>query len=173
MWACARGHQDTANILYKWNHNALNVRDHKSRTPIDMANDAGFTDLAMELERMETKRKETDPPQLFSSSILNMKSMQNSSQHQSTTEHCSDFNEFNTSMYGIPSATTQLISNATDNDRLIHSDKNAIEDSVAELIAASRVSEYLDNASPKSVESQNSNRSHDGVFLRPGAVGTR
>lgn len=166
MWACAKGHNETALILYKWNHNALNVRNLIKRTPIDVAMDNGFQELAAELERLESKRKLNDPPQLFPTSFASLKSAA-SDTAKVTTVNCSEFNAFNTSMYDI--STSQLIA---DSD----ADKNELRESATEALLNSQINEYLDNSSPKSVESQhsqNSNRSHDGVFLRPGAVNTR
>lgn len=37
MWACAKGHIDTATILYRYNHNALNVKNIRHDGPLDVA----------------------------------------------------------------------------------------------------------------------------------------
>lgn len=172
MWACAKGHQETAVILYKWNHNALNVKNHGKRTPIDVAHDNGFDDLASVLERMETKRKEIDPPQLLfsSASFINLNSTtRHASATNSTTDNCSIFNAFNTSIYDDINATPLMSCATNGGDALDGND--SIDTATAHNAGIS--TDYIDNASPKSVESQNSNRSHDGVFLRPGVVNVR
>ena len=37
MWACAKGHIETAVVLYKWNYNALNVKNCFQQSSIDVA----------------------------------------------------------------------------------------------------------------------------------------
>lgn len=157
MWACARGHQETAIILYKWNHNALNVKSHGRRTPLEVANDNGYDDLAHALEQLETKRKENDPPQLLfsSASFLNLTATTKLTS-DSAVEHGSKFSSFNSSMYNGIDATS-FMSNT-------HEDGHSLDRNDPLLGTA----DYLDD--PKSVESQQSNRSHDGVFLRPSIV---
>jgi calmodulin-binding transcription activator len=41
MWACARGHKDTALMLYKWNYNALNVKNVQQFNCLDLAKHNG------------------------------------------------------------------------------------------------------------------------------------
>lgn len=41
MWSCAKGHIETAAILYKWNFNALNAKNHKNQTPDEVAAENG------------------------------------------------------------------------------------------------------------------------------------
>lgn len=57
MWACCRGHRDTAIILYEWNHTAINVRNHQAQTAIECAWQNNFHELADEIERLETSRE--------------------------------------------------------------------------------------------------------------------
>ncbi|TMW40033.1 hypothetical protein DOY81_014887, partial [Sarcophaga bullata] len=40
-WACSRGHLDTAILLYKWNQNALKIKNHAQHTPLDVAHNKG------------------------------------------------------------------------------------------------------------------------------------
>lgn len=136
-----------------------------------------FTELASELQEMEDIRKQNDSQQFISSSFMNLKqTMSESNTTKTMSINCSEFNPFNTPMYDI--STSQLMSGSLDESYNLNSilGKTEVVDQTLETSANSQASEYLDNTSPKSVESQNSqnsNRSHDGVFLRPGAVSTR
>lgn len=57
MWACIRGHSETALVLYRWNHNALNLRNKMSQTALDCASFHNHNDLAREIQRLESKRE--------------------------------------------------------------------------------------------------------------------
>lgn len=37
MLACSKGHLDTVITLYRWNHNALNVRNKGNRSAIEIS----------------------------------------------------------------------------------------------------------------------------------------
>lgn len=37
MWACARGHTQTALLLYQWNSTALAVTNAQRQTPLEVA----------------------------------------------------------------------------------------------------------------------------------------
>ncbi|XP_018574381.1 calmodulin-binding transcription activator 2 isoform X1 [Anoplophora glabripennis] len=108
MWACARGHTETAVMLYKWNHTALNMKNTSNQTALDCARANNHMDLVKELEKLELRRDKA-----------NMLLQSN----QSSTE-------------AAPSPTA--ISPAS---------------SIASLVSIASTS-----------------KSHDGVFLRPGAV---
>lgn len=41
MWACARGHNDTAIMLYHWNHNAINLKNRFQMSALDLAKSNG------------------------------------------------------------------------------------------------------------------------------------
>lgn len=41
MQSCANGHHDTAILLCKWNSNALEVKNYKKQTPVDVALENG------------------------------------------------------------------------------------------------------------------------------------
>lgn len=41
MWACVKGHQETATILYRYNHNALNVKNSLQDGPVEAATKNG------------------------------------------------------------------------------------------------------------------------------------
>ncbi|KAJ8940097.1 hypothetical protein NQ318_011479 [Aromia moschata] len=56
MWACARGHIETAVMLYKWNHTALNIRNASNQTALDCARSSNHADLVKELEKLELRR---------------------------------------------------------------------------------------------------------------------
>ncbi|KAJ8981100.1 hypothetical protein NQ317_005418 [Molorchus minor] len=108
MWACARGHIETAVMLYKWNHTALNMNNNSQQTAMDCARVNNHTDLVRELEKLELRRDKANMLLQF---------------NQSSTEAATP-----------PSA----ISPAS---------------SIASLASVASTS-----------------KSHDGVFLRPGAV---
>lgn len=56
MWACARGHTETAVMLYKWNHTALNMKNTSSQTALECAKSNNHPDLVKELEKLELRR---------------------------------------------------------------------------------------------------------------------
>lgn len=41
MWACARGHQEAAVILYEWNTGAINIKNNSKQSVLDVANENG------------------------------------------------------------------------------------------------------------------------------------
>ncbi|XP_035787372.1 uncharacterized protein LOC118464251 isoform X3 [Anopheles albimanus] len=77
--ACARGHTETAIMLYKWNQNALNVRTNAQKSPVEIALDYGHSELARELERQETERKQLQQRTPTSASIPTLASITSSS----------------------------------------------------------------------------------------------
>lgn len=115
MWACIRGHSETALVLYRWNHTALNVRNRAAQTALDCASIQNHSALVLEIRRLETKREITE---------------------------CGS----------APTFSGQINSVRTD----------------------SGASNFSNGVSPatsiSSLSSVSSNRIHDGVFLRPGAV---
>ncbi|KAM9335669.1 calmodulin-binding transcription activator 2 [Symphorus nematophorus] len=54
MWACALGHQRTAELLYGWNSSALGIPDSLGRLPLAVARSRGHTRLATALEELHT-----------------------------------------------------------------------------------------------------------------------
>ncbi|XP_059615382.1 calmodulin-binding transcription activator 1 isoform X2 [Phlebotomus argentipes] len=56
MWACARGHNDTAVMLYHWNHNAINLKNRFQMSALDLAKSNGFSHLMSVLEQLEIDR---------------------------------------------------------------------------------------------------------------------
>ncbi|ENN70288.1 hypothetical protein YQE_12800, partial [Dendroctonus ponderosae] len=56
MWACERGHTETAVMLYKWNHTALNVKNKQNQTALECARNNNQTELVDELEKLELRR---------------------------------------------------------------------------------------------------------------------
>lgn len=56
MWACARGHTDTAVMLYRWNHTALNIRNSQNQTALECAKTNNHMDLVKALEKLEIRR---------------------------------------------------------------------------------------------------------------------
>nr|CAD7201845.1 unnamed protein product [Timema douglasi] len=57
MWACARGHRETAVLLYHWNHTALNIRNLNAQTATECARVHSHEELAKEMERLESHRE--------------------------------------------------------------------------------------------------------------------
>ncbi|XP_066146181.1 calmodulin-binding transcription activator 2 isoform X2 [Euwallacea fornicatus] len=56
MWACERGHTETAVMLYKWNHTALNIKNKQNQSSLECARANNQTDLVDELEKLELRR---------------------------------------------------------------------------------------------------------------------
>lgn len=56
MWACVKGHTETAVMLYKWNHTALNIKNNSLQTALECARANGNLDLVKELEKLEARR---------------------------------------------------------------------------------------------------------------------
>ncbi|XP_049290205.1 uncharacterized protein LOC125767566 isoform X1 [Anopheles funestus] len=83
--ACARGHTETAIILYKWNQNALNVRNHAQKSPVEVARDYGHGELARELERQEKERLHIQQRTPTSASIPTLASISSSTTASSST----------------------------------------------------------------------------------------
>ncbi|XP_035910249.1 uncharacterized protein LOC118511369 isoform X2 [Anopheles stephensi] len=83
--ACSRGHTETAIILYKWNQNALNVRNHAQKSPVEVARDYGHSDLARELERQEKERLDIQQRTPTSASIPTLASISSSTTASSST----------------------------------------------------------------------------------------
>ncbi|XP_061399249.1 uncharacterized protein LOC133334954, partial [Musca vetustissima] len=52
-WACSRGHLETVTLLYKWNQNALKIKNHAQQTPMDVAHVKGHKLVVSELYRLE------------------------------------------------------------------------------------------------------------------------
>ena len=76
MWACARGHVETATMLYRWNHTALNIKNNSQQNAIECAKSNSHTDLVCELEKLEMRR---DKANMMLQSNLNENNLSNSS----------------------------------------------------------------------------------------------
>uniref|UniRef100_A0ABM5EJQ0 Calmodulin-binding transcription activator 2 isoform X2 n=1 Tax=Pogona vitticeps TaxID=103695 RepID=A0ABM5EJQ0_9SAUR len=61
MWACALGHLEAAQLLYRWNSRALAIPDSLGRLPLTVARSRGHVKLASCLE--ELQRQEDASPQ--------------------------------------------------------------------------------------------------------------
>lgn len=59
MWSCARGHQETASILYKWNYDALNIKNRSQQTPVDVAKINGYKYYAHKTKFLCSNFKQT------------------------------------------------------------------------------------------------------------------
>lgn len=56
MWACSKGHVETAVMLYKWNHTALNIKNSAAQTALECARSNCYHELVKELEKLESRR---------------------------------------------------------------------------------------------------------------------
>ncbi|XP_022907553.1 calmodulin-binding transcription activator 2 isoform X3 [Onthophagus taurus] len=56
MWACARGHTETAVMLYKWNHTALNIKNTSNQSALECAKSNNHPDLVKALVKLEERR---------------------------------------------------------------------------------------------------------------------
>ncbi|XP_053688372.1 uncharacterized protein LOC128737701 isoform X2 [Sabethes cyaneus] len=70
MWACSRGHIETAIVLYKWNQTALNVKNNAQQSPLEVAKSKGFLGLLAELEKHESLRLQSKNSRAPTSSSL-------------------------------------------------------------------------------------------------------
>ncbi|KAJ6642159.1 Calmodulin-binding transcription activator 2 [Pseudolycoriella hygida] len=167
MWSCARGHQETASILYKWNFDALNIKNRSQQTPVEVAKLNGFNNLAIELERLDLQRNQSISYHLNSNNKSNLtnQSLQNHNYaYNSSNPRCtkSIINSATNSIYTQSYSTASSPTSNKDNNEMCNNNGNNGIDA-----ESSQCSSPL---SMGSVTSLNSNRSHDGVFLRPGAV---
>ncbi|XP_037941724.1 uncharacterized protein LOC119674648 [Teleopsis dalmanni] len=71
-WACARGHIETATILYKWNHNALKIKNNLQQSPLEIATAKGHKHLLAEIYRLENERRRNQNSGSLSSLSLNL-----------------------------------------------------------------------------------------------------
>lgn len=131
MWACAKGHLEVATILYRYNHNALNVKNTQQMRPLDVAKANNHHSIIRELEKLEQDR-------LKPVETISVTEKDQSSEPQTL---------FN------PSSSYQ------DPTRLSPQGKGS------NVVVVAAEKDITGNKSPGL-----DNRSHDGVFLRPGAV---
>ncbi|XP_023715789.1 calmodulin-binding transcription activator 2 isoform X4 [Cryptotermes secundus] len=145
MWACARGHQETAILLYRWNHTALNVRNLSAQTATDCARSNKHEDLAQEMEKLEAAREKNNMTLLGSStnSSANCRSLGSPTSTSVRTK--------------VSSASPAFL--GTDNIMLLG------PSSSPDMSTLSPAGSVVSLASVASAA-----HSHDGVFLRPGAV---
>ncbi|XP_037035422.1 calmodulin-binding transcription activator 1 isoform X4 [Bradysia coprophila] len=172
MWSCARGHQETATILYKWNYDALNIKNRSQQTPVEVAKINGFKGLAIELERLDLHRNQSNQSLSYHLNSINKSNLTN----QSLQNHNYAYNSSNSRCTkSINAATNSILytqsyssassptSNKDNNNELCSNNGNNNGIDAESSLCSSPLS-------MGSVTSLNSNRSHDGVFLRPGAV---
>jgi len=69
MWALARGHKETACLLYRWRRAAINLCDNRGFSPLHIARKKGFFDIVKEIEKIEMEIDEND----YSSSTFKLK----------------------------------------------------------------------------------------------------
>lgn len=63
MWACALGHVEAAQLLYRWNSRALAIPDSLGRLPLTVARSRGHVRLATCLEELQCQDEaHPDPP---------------------------------------------------------------------------------------------------------------
>uniref|UniRef100_W8BP11 Calmodulin-binding transcription activator 1 n=1 Tax=Ceratitis capitata TaxID=7213 RepID=W8BP11_CERCA len=71
-WACAYNHLEMAVILYKWNHNALKIKDNAHQTPLDIAHYKGHKVLMTEIYRLEEERNTQNKKNTFGTISLSL-----------------------------------------------------------------------------------------------------
>lgn len=135
MWACARGHLETAAILYRYNHNALNVKNRRQEGPIELAKINGHQGVVLELEKLEKERLKP-------------------SCDKKNTGSDKDSKEQSKTLFSPSSSyrDSSLLSPHLHQD----DDKGSSSPNSQKCVS--------------SFDTKQDNRSHDGVFLRPGAV---
>lgn len=177
MWACARGHIDTAVVLCRWNGNALTMKNNFHQSPIDVAKKYGFSSLINEIEKYYDQQLKTNAAgnQLLASlndanlNANNFKtnpySYENTNNYfvTSLNQSSSSSSVFNTVSSALSMTPTSNVINTNSNTLNSNSNINNIN-------LNSNNNNLSQCSSPGSVGSINTNRSHDGVFLRPGAV---
>lgn len=65
MWACALGHVEAAQLLFRWNRRALAIPDSLGRLPLAVARSRGHVRLATCLEELQSQ--DEAPPELAGS----------------------------------------------------------------------------------------------------------
>ncbi|XP_018802171.1 PREDICTED: uncharacterized protein LOC108977109 isoform X3 [Bactrocera latifrons] len=79
-WACARNHVEMAIILFKWNHNALKIKDNAQQTPLDIANFKGHKTLLSEIYRLEEDRLKQSKKNTFGNISLSLNKYSNTNE---------------------------------------------------------------------------------------------
>lgn len=184
MWSLARGHAACARILYRWNGTAMNVRNMAQQSALEVCTVGGYAQLAAEFRRLEADRRERNVTGALCGRFLSGGSAEVGGWEEDTFRRQLTHSNpmFGSNPYlnvatasstldgnGAPGMSTATISetgateggrdalnNQLGGDILLHSGGFSILDS--------------DCGSPMSLGSTHSSRSHDGVFLRPGAV---
>lgn len=57
-WALAHGHAETARILYRWNKTAMNIRNKKCQTPLEVCSIGGFDNVVAEFKVLACAEKD-------------------------------------------------------------------------------------------------------------------
>jgi len=55
MWSCAKGHYESAILLYRWNRAAINLCNNNGDSPLNLARRKGFQRLVQEIESLENQ----------------------------------------------------------------------------------------------------------------------
>ncbi|XP_062553575.1 uncharacterized protein LOC134218497 isoform X5 [Armigeres subalbatus] len=115
MWACSRGHVETALVLYKWNQNALNVKNCAHESPLEVAKNRGFPKLAAELEKHEFQRIQSKISlATTSASLSTLASITSSSYSTSSSSTLSTLaSSASADSSSVPSSTTSLTNPST------------------------------------------------------------
>lgn len=53
MWSLAKGHRDSAVLLFRWNKAAINLCNNQGNSPVHVARQKGFTRLVEDIERLQ------------------------------------------------------------------------------------------------------------------------
>lgn len=154
MWACSRGHTETALVLYKWNQNALNVKNCVLESPLEVAKNRGFTALAAELEKHELQRKQIKLSLAPTSASLSTLTSIPSSYSTSSTSILSTLASSATSdSSSVPSSSASLTNPST---TLANSNSRRSSDNGRRASCRSSTAESaLDNSNSNDIESNN------------------
>ncbi|XP_029726641.1 uncharacterized protein LOC109414816 isoform X3 [Aedes albopictus] len=154
MWACSRGHTETALVLYKWNQNALNVKNCVLESPLEVAKNRGFTALAAELEKHELQRKQIKLSLAPTSASLSTLTSIPSSYSTSSTSILSTLASSATSdSSSVPSSSASLTNPST---TLANSNSRRSSDNGRRASCRSSTAESaLDNSNSNDIENNN------------------
>ncbi|XP_055685714.1 calmodulin-binding transcription activator 1 isoform X3 [Lutzomyia longipalpis] len=161
MWACAGGHNDTAIMLYHWNHNAINLKNRFQMSAVDLAKSNGYTNLTTILERLENERANG---KLANASVKNLK-------NSNLLVNTSTNNLFAHTYANPPNGGFKL----EFGEKVCGGNKGSASPGMVDVKKGTNYEQLNDfgaenNAKNELEKGGNENRSHDGVFLRPVAI---
>lgn len=174
MWSLAGGHGGCARILYRWNGTAMNVRNRAQQTALEVCQAGGWTQLAVEFGRLEADRRQR-ARERGGGGFLSAGGYAGSADEDPYRRQLTHSNPmFGSSAYGLMT-TGGLTAVAVDGGLAAGQLQShaLLGSGIGEGLLLQQPMLDADCGSPMSMSSMGSmysGRSHDGVFLRPGAV---